>query len=113
MSTQRRRPGYRPLHQAAVAGREDLVRLLLDAGADRDGALRSRQDACGVCPRAWTRISGGDAGLTHYLSAISCRILPRRAWLAYLSPMRRRSRSPLASIPNAPFGLSTQFCGMA
>ena len=27
--------GYRPLHQAAVAGREDLVRLLLDAGADK------------------------------------------------------------------------------
>jgi uncharacterized protein len=27
--------GYRPLHQAAVAGREDLVRLLLDASADK------------------------------------------------------------------------------
>jgi ankyrin repeat protein len=27
--------GYCPLHQAAVAGREDLVRMLLDAGADR------------------------------------------------------------------------------
>ena len=27
--------GYRPLHQAAVAGREDLVRMLLDAGADK------------------------------------------------------------------------------
>jgi ankyrin repeat protein len=27
--------GYRPLHQAAVAGREDLVRLLLDTGADK------------------------------------------------------------------------------
>lgn len=27
--------GYRPLHQAAVAGREELVRMLLDAGADR------------------------------------------------------------------------------
>lgn len=27
--------GYRPLHQAAVTGREDLVRMLLDAGADR------------------------------------------------------------------------------
>ena len=25
--------GYRPLHQAAVTGRDDLVRLLLDAGA--------------------------------------------------------------------------------
>ena len=27
--------GYRPLHQAAVAGREDLVRMLLNAGADK------------------------------------------------------------------------------
>ena len=27
--------GYRPLHQAAVAGRDDLVRILLDAGADK------------------------------------------------------------------------------
>jgi ankyrin repeat protein len=27
--------GYRPLHQAAVVGREDLVRMLLKAGADR------------------------------------------------------------------------------
>jgi ankyrin repeat protein len=27
--------GYRPLHQAAVTGREDLVRMLLDAGADK------------------------------------------------------------------------------
>jgi ankyrin repeat protein len=27
--------GYRPLHSAAVAGREDLVRMLLDAGADK------------------------------------------------------------------------------
>jgi ankyrin repeat protein len=27
--------GYRPLHAAAVAGREDLVRMLLDAGADK------------------------------------------------------------------------------
>jgi ankyrin repeat protein len=27
--------GYRPLHQAAVAGREDLVRMLLDAGAEK------------------------------------------------------------------------------
>jgi ankyrin repeat protein len=27
--------GYRPLHQAAVAGREDLVEILLAAGADR------------------------------------------------------------------------------
>jgi len=27
--------GYRPLHEAAVAGREDLVRMLLDAGADK------------------------------------------------------------------------------
>jgi uncharacterized protein len=27
--------GYRPLHQAAVAGREDLVLLLLNAGADK------------------------------------------------------------------------------
>ncbi len=27
--------GYRPLHQAAVVGREDLVDLLLSAGADR------------------------------------------------------------------------------
>jgi ankyrin repeat protein len=27
--------GYRPLHQAAVSGREDLVRMLLDAGADK------------------------------------------------------------------------------
>jgi ankyrin repeat protein len=27
--------GYRPLHQAAAAGREDLVRMLLDAGADK------------------------------------------------------------------------------
>ena len=27
--------GYRPLHQAAVAGREDLVRMLLNAGAEK------------------------------------------------------------------------------
>jgi ankyrin repeat protein len=27
--------GYRPLHQAAVAGREDLVRMLLEAGAEK------------------------------------------------------------------------------
>lgn len=27
--------GYRPLHEAAAAGRADLVQLLLDAGADR------------------------------------------------------------------------------
>jgi uncharacterized protein len=27
--------GYRPLHQAATTGREDLVRMLLDAGADK------------------------------------------------------------------------------
>jgi ankyrin repeat protein len=27
--------GYRPLHQAAVTGREELVRMLLDAGADK------------------------------------------------------------------------------
>jgi ankyrin repeat protein len=27
--------GYRPLHQAAVTGREDLVRMLLDADADK------------------------------------------------------------------------------
>jgi ankyrin repeat protein len=27
--------GYRPLHSAAVAGREDLVRMLLDAGGDK------------------------------------------------------------------------------
>ena len=27
--------GYRPLHQAAVAGRDDLVRMLVDAGADK------------------------------------------------------------------------------
>jgi ankyrin repeat protein len=27
--------GYRPLHQAAVAGREDLVRMLLSAGAEQ------------------------------------------------------------------------------
>lgn len=27
--------GYRPLHQAAVAGREDLVQMLLGAGAER------------------------------------------------------------------------------
>jgi ankyrin repeat protein len=27
--------GYRPLHQAAVTGREYLVRMLLDAGADK------------------------------------------------------------------------------
>jgi ankyrin repeat protein len=27
--------GYRPLHQAAVVGREDLVRMLLEADADR------------------------------------------------------------------------------
>lgn len=27
--------GYRPLHQVAAAGRDDLVRILLDAGADK------------------------------------------------------------------------------
>jgi ankyrin repeat protein len=27
--------GYRPLHQAAVVGREDLVRMLLEGGADK------------------------------------------------------------------------------
>jgi ankyrin repeat protein len=27
--------GYRPLHQAAVTGRDDLVQMLLDAGADK------------------------------------------------------------------------------
>jgi ankyrin repeat protein len=48
--------GYRPLHQAAVAGREDLVRLLLEAGADRT----ARCDR-GKTPAEYARERGHDA----------------------------------------------------
>ena len=45
--------GYRPLHQAAVAGREDLVRMLLDAGADK-----SAQCDRGKVPAEYARERG-------------------------------------------------------
>jgi ankyrin repeat protein len=48
--------GYRPLHQAAVTGREDLVRILLDAGADRT----ARCDR-GKTPAEYARERGHDA----------------------------------------------------
>ncbi|HEX6771000.1 MAG TPA: ankyrin repeat domain-containing protein [Acidobacteriaceae bacterium] len=48
--------GYRPLHQAAVTGREDLVRILLDAGADRT----ARCDR-GKTPAEYARERGYDA----------------------------------------------------
>jgi ankyrin repeat protein len=48
--------GYRPLHQAAVAGREDLVRMLLDAGADK----AARCDR-GKTPAEYARERGHDA----------------------------------------------------
>lgn len=48
--------GYRPLHQAAVTGREDLVRLLLDSGADKT----VRCDG-GKTPAEYARERGHDA----------------------------------------------------
>ena len=48
--------GYRPLHQAAVAGREDLVRMLLDVGADK----AARCDR-GKTPAEYARERGHDA----------------------------------------------------
>ena len=48
--------GYRPLHQAAVAGREDLVRMLQDAGADR----AARCDR-GKTPAEYARERGHEA----------------------------------------------------
>ena len=48
--------GYRPLHQAAVTGREDLVRLLLDAGADRTARCDRGKTAA-----AYARERGHDA----------------------------------------------------
>ena len=48
--------GYRPLHQAAVTGREDLVRMLLEAGADKT----ARCDQ-GKTPADYARERGHDA----------------------------------------------------
>jgi ankyrin repeat protein len=48
--------GYRPLHQAAVAGHEELVRLLLNAGADKT----ARCDR-GKTPADYARERGHDA----------------------------------------------------
>jgi ankyrin repeat protein len=48
--------GYRPLHQAAVTGREDLVRTLLDAGADKT----ARCDR-GKTPAEYARERGHEA----------------------------------------------------
>jgi ankyrin repeat protein len=48
--------GYRPLHQAAVTGREDLVRTLLEAGADKT----ARCDR-GKTPAEYARERGHEA----------------------------------------------------